>query len=743
MTKNKARPKQPPVRQKKQQVGKPGWSSNTALWEIAGILLLVFFTYFNSISNDYNFDDNYVVSLDQNNTLTQKGISGIPEILKSKYNQGLGVTYGYRPLGKITMAIEYSLWGNNPHYSHFVNVLLFAINVWLLLIFFKRVARLLNIKANAIVYLGIVLFIVHPIHTEVVCSIKNREEILCFSIMLAALLFFMNYLEKRKWRYLLPFLFLVVLGFLAKETIVNIAGLMLLLMFLRFISLHEDWMLRIRNFFSITLREQLNRYLSWKRVLLIALFVLAFWVLKEIRGLMEIALILSILIGVVLNKSRSSIKQMSDRASSSNAVLMFVGSLLGAVLVMLFKYLHDTLLVGDIITHYEQNPYHFFSFGADFAVGIQTLFFYLKKLFIPFPLLFYYGYNMLPVKGWNTLLPYAGLIFLAGVLLFSLYSIYQRKGLFAFFSLGFFMIAIFPFSNFFPDFYVTGIVAERLAYQASAGFCMMFAWILVAAVERFKLDERLKIGEKLKWIYVLALALTLPLLIITLNRNADWKNKDVLFGHDIKYLRNSARANYIMASRIMNENDSYVNKQPDSEHLLQAKDYLLRAISIYPHYNDAWLNLGIVYLLYSSNPDSAFVCFSKVDTTDRFIYARSKEYQGDISYNINKDKEKAKGFYLEGNKYLPERPVLYQKASRLLFETGAYETVLHFADKGIQYDFVDAYMDKGDAYVLLGDSAAAVPYYQKSLEMGYNGPMLINLKEFEERHRTKYNNVIN
>src|SRR5438128_115343 len=63
------------------------------------ILILVFIAYGNSARNDYNIDDGYVVSLDSGNPLTKKGISGIPEILSSRYNVGEGVTYGYRPLG--------------------------------------------------------------------------------------------------------------------------------------------------------------------------------------------------------------------------------------------------------------------------------------------------------------------------------------------------------------------------------------------------------------------------------------------------------------------------------------------------------------------------------------------------------------------------------------------------------------------------------------------------------------------
>ena len=148
-----------------------------------------------------------MVSLDKGNRQTREGIMGIPKLLTSKYSEGPGVSYGYRPLGKITMAIEYSLWGNNPHYSHFINILLFAINCFLLLLFIRKIAGLLDYKNEMVIYLSMLIFIVHPIHTEVVGSIKNREEILCFIFMLGAVLVYFRYMAAgiRKIQYLLLF----------------------------------------------------------------------------------------------------------------------------------------------------------------------------------------------------------------------------------------------------------------------------------------------------------------------------------------------------------------------------------------------------------------------------------------------------------------------------------------------------------------------------------------------------------
>ncbi len=117
-------PKAKIVKQKQVTVQNKFITSYRKWLEFSIIFILVFITYGNSLKNNYNIDGAYVISLDEGNLQTEKGISAIPEIFSSKYNEGLGVTYGYRPFGKVTMAIEYSLWRNNPQSSNFLNLLL-------------------------------------------------------------------------------------------------------------------------------------------------------------------------------------------------------------------------------------------------------------------------------------------------------------------------------------------------------------------------------------------------------------------------------------------------------------------------------------------------------------------------------------------------------------------------------------------------------------------------------------------
>ena len=234
-------------------------------WVFLFILTLVFITYGNSIQNDYNIDDSYVVSLDEGNQLSNQGIGAIPKILLSRYNEGKGVTVGYRPMSRVTMAIEYSIWGNNPQASHFINVLLYALNVFLLFLFIKRISEMSSSLDPPLILLAIVLFIVHPIHTEVVCSIKNREEMLAFIFLLLALLSFSKQ-SPLTWKRGLYIAFMLLFAFLSKETAMVVFLLIPLITALKYKASGDRPLLK--SFFTI-LKERRN-------VLALAIAAMAF-----------------------------------------------------------------------------------------------------------------------------------------------------------------------------------------------------------------------------------------------------------------------------------------------------------------------------------------------------------------------------------------------------------------------------------------------------------------------------------
>ena len=159
---------------KQQEVKKVQKSSffKNHLYEII-IFVFSFLLFTNSIPNDYNLDDELVTI---NHRLTSKGVSAIPEIFTSPYyKDNMGYAYEYRPVVLSSFAIEHQIFGDNPHVSHFLNVLLYALCCLLL---FRTLTNISDTFSPIFSFVVVLLFAAHSSHTETVSSIKNRDEIL-------------------------------------------------------------------------------------------------------------------------------------------------------------------------------------------------------------------------------------------------------------------------------------------------------------------------------------------------------------------------------------------------------------------------------------------------------------------------------------------------------------------------------------------------------------------------------------
>ncbi|HAP00808.1 MAG TPA: hypothetical protein DCQ93_02675 [Bacteroidetes bacterium] len=146
--------------------------------------------------NEWALDD--IISITMN-SFTQKGFAGIPDLLsKDSFYGFVGsaseLTGGrWRPLALLSFATEIEIfgWKNGgaeanlqlAHYMHFTNIMLYAAIGFLM---FKVIARFMirNIWSAFAITL---LFIVHPIHTEVVANIKSRDELLSWFFLLLTL----------------------------------------------------------------------------------------------------------------------------------------------------------------------------------------------------------------------------------------------------------------------------------------------------------------------------------------------------------------------------------------------------------------------------------------------------------------------------------------------------------------------------------------------------------------------------
>ncbi len=188
------------------------------------ILLFTMAIYGITLFNDYALDDLLVIN---SNAFTKKGISGIGDIFSYDSFTGfwgkekaLVVGGRYRPFSIATFALEKSVTGEfNPMLSHLINILLYALTGMLI---YTILAKLIKIPPGRKWYLGIpflatMLFLAHPVHTEVVANIKGRDEILALLFPLCTLWLTIRYTEKREiW--LLPVANVsFFLGLLSKE----------------------------------------------------------------------------------------------------------------------------------------------------------------------------------------------------------------------------------------------------------------------------------------------------------------------------------------------------------------------------------------------------------------------------------------------------------------------------------------------------------------------------------------------
>lgn len=211
----------------------------------AAIIFFVALGLYYSTSNfGYALDDKLVIT---DNTYTNQGFAGIKKIFTEEsftgyFGQQKDLVAGsrYRPLSMVTFAIERQffqspkedgygklvkdaegkqLMSGNPAISHFINALLYALSALLL---FRVLCLMFPAKPDAKWYFSIpfaatLLFVVHPLHTEVIANIKGRDEIMSLLFSFGALYYAFRYVGQKSKMILLLSLVCYFLAVLSKE----------------------------------------------------------------------------------------------------------------------------------------------------------------------------------------------------------------------------------------------------------------------------------------------------------------------------------------------------------------------------------------------------------------------------------------------------------------------------------------------------------------------------------------------
>lgn len=143
-------------------------------------MLVVALCYANSLPNDFILDDMAIVVANP----AIRSISPL-QFLAAPYwkqEQGGGV---YRPLTIFSFSVDYALWQLWPAGFRLTNLLLHALNGWLVFLLVRGLAGR-PVAALA----AMVIYVAHPVHTEAVAGIVGRNELLAALFFFSAWLFF-------------------------------------------------------------------------------------------------------------------------------------------------------------------------------------------------------------------------------------------------------------------------------------------------------------------------------------------------------------------------------------------------------------------------------------------------------------------------------------------------------------------------------------------------------------------------
>ena len=224
---------------------------------IFAILSLIIYS--NTFNAQFALDDDIVIC---KNEYVLQGVKGMPDIFSKdlfdsfykQMNTTAQLAGGrYRPLSVATFAIEQefigardnanfeeNVWDTNHNgikdasedvnkdglfndkdfrskgfgMRHVNNVILYIISISLLFIFLSTIVFKNN---KLLAFIISLLFLAHPIHTEVVANVKSRDEIMSFLFMMLSLILAHKYALKKDFKYLILLCVSFFCALLSKE----------------------------------------------------------------------------------------------------------------------------------------------------------------------------------------------------------------------------------------------------------------------------------------------------------------------------------------------------------------------------------------------------------------------------------------------------------------------------------------------------------------------------------------------
>lgn len=176
-----------------------------------------------------------IVYLDDNTFVTEQhnynqNLSNLPMVFEEDvFHKSTREIY-YRPILRVSFMFDAQFGGEttNIFMSHLSNII---IHIFAISLLFRLLIKLSIKKETALSFA--LIFGVHPLTTHVVSWIPGRNDSLLAIFTFASFIFFLNYLEQRKWRHYLWHLIFFAAALWTKETAMVIPIILMLYVLIR------------------------------------------------------------------------------------------------------------------------------------------------------------------------------------------------------------------------------------------------------------------------------------------------------------------------------------------------------------------------------------------------------------------------------------------------------------------------------------------------------------------------------
>jgi hypothetical protein len=223
------------------------------------------------------------------------------------------------------------------------------------------------------------------------------------------------------------------------------------------------------------------------------------------------------------------------------------------------------------------------------ATNFVLLGLYFKFLFIPYPLSYDYSYSQVPIVNWNNFFAIISLTVYLSVFVYAVVRLKKKDPVS--YGILFFLFTLFLSSNLL--FKIDATIGIRFLFTPLLGFCIV---VVFMGYKIFKIDPGTSTPfQQNKNIIIFYSFLIGAYSILTIIRNADWKDNFTLFSHDVGISPNSTRIHSGLGFEYARKAMHATSINQRNEFLENSIEHYKRAVEIYPAHPDAYYNLGVAY----------------------------------------------------------------------------------------------------------------------------------------------------